>query len=119
MKFSFPKIIILVIFALAVVAGGVYYWPSSTPSIPADLVVAKQLVKSADIVLAKADASPQIPKYNLPLKTSDIANYQKLSERIKLSSEALSLLEKNGFAVVSSPKNWAGNRTISPLFTLN
>ena len=77
------------------------------PSLPAEIVLAKRLIKPEDIVLEKIDVTPKIPKYNLPLKTKDIANYQKFSEKIQLSPKALSLLEKNGFVVIPTPKDIA------------
>jgi hypothetical protein len=75
--------------------------PSTLPSI----VLAKTLIKPENIVIEKVDVKPQIPSYNLPLQTKDISNYQEFSEKIKLSPKALSLLEKNGFAVIPTPEN--------------
>jgi hypothetical protein len=69
------------------------------------IVLAKSLIKSDDIVLEKIDVIPKIPSYNLPLKTKDISNWQKFSEKISLNSEAQSLLEKNGFVVIPTPEN--------------
>ena len=112
---SFRKAIIILIgiVVLVGVTGGIFYWqkkktepkrpipvtpsPTKTQSptkIPATLTLAKRLIKSEDIVLEKVDVSPQIPPYQLPLKVKDISNYQKFSEKIQLSSEALSLLKK-------------------------
>ncbi len=78
---------------------------SAVPSPQAAVILAKQLIKPEDIVLEKADVTPQIQKYDLPLKTKDISNFQKFSEKIQLSFQALSLLQKNGFAVVSTPES--------------
>lgn len=118
---GFPRNFLIVVVALLVVAGvvGIFYWQSKSkltpkpPSpvspgpikIPAELAAAKRLIKPKDIVLEKVDVGPKIPKYNLPLKTKDITNYQKFSQKIQLSPKALSLLEKNGFVVVPTPKD--------------
>jgi len=81
--------------------------PSITkePTTPSSVVLAKTLIKPEDIIVEKVDVKPQIPSYDLPLQTKDISNYQEFSEKIKLSPEALSLLEKNGFAVIPTPEN--------------
>ena len=83
--------------------------PTSYPptKIPAELTLAKRLIKSEDIVLEKVDVSLQIPPYQLPLKIKDISNYQKFSEKIQLSPKALSLLKQNGFVVIPTPKDIA------------
>ena len=47
--------------------------------------------------------SLQAPQYELPLRTSKISNFQDFSAKISLSDAALSLLEKNGFVVISNP----------------
>ncbi len=75
------------------------------PSTPSSVVLAKTLIKPENIVAEKVEVNPQIPHYDLPLQTKDISNYQKFSEKIKLSPKALSLLEKNGFAVIPTPEN--------------
>lgn len=80
---------------------------SPTPSpilLSNEIILAKRLIKPEDIFLEKIDVIPKIPKYNLPLKITDIANYQKFSEKIQLSPKALSLLGKNSFVVVPTPK---------------
>ena len=130
-------IILIAVIILSGVIGGVFYWqkreikpqppsiqppafqpptpqpstvppsPLQPPSVPAEIVLTKRLIKSEDIVLEKVDVIPKIPKYNLPLKTTDIANFQKFSEKIPLSSRALSLLKENGFVVIPTPKEIA------------
>ncbi len=45
----------------------------------------------------------QVPQYQLPLPADQISNYDTFSESIPLSSEALDLLEKNGFVVIKNP----------------
>ncbi|MDI6591813.1 MAG: DUF3160 domain-containing protein [Patescibacteria group bacterium] len=123
-EFGFSKITLIILITFLVgagIIGGIFYWQkkevqppsqpplvqppiSPSPSQPVELAVAKRLIKSEDIVLEKVDVVPQIPKYNLPLKTEDISNWQKFSKKIQLNPKALSLLEKNGFVVIPTPK---------------
>ena len=49
------------------------------------------------------EASPQVPQYQLPLKASEISNFQSFSSKIRLSDDALELLERNGFVVIDNP----------------
>jgi len=51
------------------------------------------------------DIELKTAQYNLPLKTSQISNYQDFSKKISLSDGALSSLNKNGFAVIDNPFN--------------
>jgi hypothetical protein len=74
------------------------------PPLPTEVILTKRLIKPEDIVLEKIDVTPKIPKYSLPLKTTDIANYQEFSEKIQLSQKALSYLFQNGFVVIPTPK---------------
>jgi len=116
--------VIIILIDVVILAGviGIFYWqkkgtkpsPQLTPvtptfspptEIPAELTLAKRLIKSEDIVLEKVNVNPQIPPYQLPLEIKDISNYQKFSEKIKLSPKALSLLKKNGFVVIPTPKS--------------
>ncbi len=117
-KFDSVKLVLVIVVVILILGGitsGILYWlkrtnPKISPvpglkSLPitAELTVAKRLIKSEDIVLAKTDVTPQIPEYSLPLKMEDIYNYQKFSEKIQLSPSALSLLEKNGFVAIETP----------------
>jgi hypothetical protein len=43
-----------------------------------------------------------IPPYSLPLKASEIANYDKFIQNISLTNESRNLLYKNGFVVIES-----------------
>lgn len=103
-------ILIVVVIIVLAGAGGVLLYlkkgepePGSGPgSIEGILTAEKRLIKSEDIVLEKVDVIPQIPQYNLPVKTEDISNWEKFSEKIQLSSGAKSLLEKNGFVAVNT-----------------
>ena len=47
----------------------------------------------------------KVTPYDLPLKTEDISNYNDFSGKISLSSEAMALLEKNGFVIIKNPFN--------------
>lgn len=135
--FGFSKVILVFLIAIVIlvgVIGGVFYFkreeapsgPSSTPvgpvsptvpsEVPAEIVLAKRLITSENIILEKSDVIPKIPKYDLPLKITDISNYQKFSEKIQLSPQVLSLLEKNGFVVIQTPRDIADNKISSPLF---
>jgi len=81
--------------------------PSTVPSISAEAILSKSLITPEDIVVEKIDITPQVPPYDLPLNLGEVANFQKFSEKIKLSSKALSLLANNGFVVIPTPKDIA------------
>lgn len=51
------------------------------------------------------DINLQVSQYSLPLKTSQISNFSDFSAKISLSNDALKLLEKNGFVVITNPFN--------------
>jgi len=57
-------------------------------------------------------------QYELPLKTTEISNYDGFSGKIQLSSEALDLLNKNGFVVIKNPFNDKLESITSPYETL-
>jgi len=67
------------------------------------LAVNKRLIQPEDIAIEKINIQPQIPAYQLPLSEKDIANWGKFSQKIKLSNEAKTLLDKNGFVVTDTP----------------
>ncbi len=120
-------VVLVAIILLTGIAGGAFYLKNETakpqPSlitqrkdqpeepiikptpVPAEVTLAKRLIKSDSIVMEKVTVDPQVSQYALPLKTKDISNYQKFSEKVKLSPEALSLLKKNGFVVIPTPEN--------------
>jgi len=68
-----------------------------------EVILTKHLINPEDILIEEVEISPSIPAYSLPLSTVKIANYQKFSEKIKLSPEPLFLLKKNGFVVIPTP----------------
>jgi len=131
-KIGFTKIFLIILVAVVIltgIIGGALYLrkrgvkplpptvqpPTTKPSpLPAEIILAKRLIKPEDIVLEKIDVTPKIPRYNLPLKTTDIANYQKFSEKIKLSQKALSYLFQNGFVVIPTPKE-IGEKELSSI----
>ena len=45
----------------------------------------------------------RVPQYQLPLQTVKISNFDKFNRAIRLSEDAKSVLEKNGFVVISNP----------------
>jgi len=55
--------------------------------------------------LTPLDITLQVSQYNLPLKTNQIYNFGDFSTKISLSTDALSLLEKNGFVIINNPFN--------------
>lgn len=57
-------------------------------------------------------------QYSLPLKQSEISNYADFSGKIKLSKEALNLLNKNGFVVIENPFNDKTDTVTAPYKTL-
>jgi hypothetical protein len=49
------------------------------------------------------ETSLRVLQYQLPLKASEISNFQSFSSKIRLSDAALGLLERNGFVVIDNP----------------
>ncbi|AKB19220.1 hypothetical protein MSWHS_2357 [Methanosarcina sp. WWM596] len=45
----------------------------------------------------------EVPTYSLPLKASEIANYDDFIQKIPLTNESRDLLYKNGFVVIENP----------------
>ncbi|MCK5475165.1 MAG: DUF3160 domain-containing protein [Candidatus Pacebacteria bacterium] len=64
------------------------------------------------------DIELQTAQYSLPLKTSQISNYQDFSEKIPLGDKALSSLNKNGFAVIDNLFNPSEEDITNPYKTL-
>ena len=118
-------IILLVVAVAAATTASIYYlrknelgpWSPSEPEPGPEpgpgpyphvtLAAEKRLIDPTDIVLETVDVTPQIPSYNLPLKTADIANFEKFAKKIQLGSEALGLLTKNGFVAITTPEDIA------------
>jgi hypothetical protein len=111
-------VLILVVIILAAGVGAVFYFYQQKLSlnqnnnlnmiVPKEkeialLAVNKRLIQPEDIEIEKINIQPQIPAYQLPLSEKDIANWEKFSQKIKLSDEAKTLLDKNGFVVTDTP----------------
>jgi hypothetical protein len=55
--------------------------------------------------LEALDIELKAPQYDLPLKESDIMNYEEFSQRFLTDEAALEKLKENGFVVISNPYN--------------
>ncbi|MDY9924715.1 DUF3160 domain-containing protein [Methanosarcina sp.] len=55
--------------------------------------------------LEALDIELKVPQYDLPLKESDIMNYEEFSQRFLTDEAALEKLKGNGFVVISNPYN--------------
>jgi len=51
----------------------------------------------------KLQFEADVPAYSLPLKASEIANYDDFIQKIPLTNESMDLLYKNGFVVIENP----------------
>ncbi|WP_394295984.1 DUF3160 domain-containing protein [Methanosarcina acetivorans] len=51
----------------------------------------------------KLQFEADVPAYSLPLKVSEIANYDDFIQKIPLANESIDLLYKNGFVVIENP----------------
>lgn len=81
--------------------------PSTLKLEPIDLsdVKTEKLNFTEHYSLIPLDITLRVPPYNLPLPTDEISNFPDFSSKVPLSSEALRLLEKNGFVVIDNPFN--------------
>lgn len=68
--------------------------------------------------LDSLDIELKTAQYNLPLRTSQISNYKDFSKKISLDNNALSSLNKNGFAVIDNPFNPNEEDITNPYKTL-
>ena len=60
---------------------------------------------SSHYTLNALDIILKAPQYSLPLKTSDIENFNDVSSEIYLSDEEIKELEQNGFVIIRNPFN--------------
>ncbi len=60
----------------------------------------------------------QAPQYSLPLKTDEIANFEEFSAHLRLSDDAVRMLETNGFVVITNPFNPQEEDITEPYNTL-
>ena len=123
-------LLMLVIMGIALLVGSNYRIPIITKQAsqkqgilktePIDLsnISTDKLAFAKYYLLDPLDIELQAAQYNLPLKTSQISNYQDFSKKISLDDEALSLLQKNGFAVVDNPFNSSEEDITNPYKTL-
>jgi hypothetical protein len=58
-----------------------------------------------NFLLNPLNTSLEVMEYSLPLKSTEISNFLAFSKNLSLSQDASSLLEKNGFVVISDPFN--------------
>jgi hypothetical protein len=65
---------------------------------------------SSDSVNIKLQAT----QYDLPLQTSEVSNFQDFTNKISLSKDAVSHLEKNGFVVIKYPDNIITDQIAQP-----
>ena len=132
---AFSKLLILIILAVFI-GGGILAWQywkvpeEVTPSVPAEKPTLKTEpidlagVSTEKISLAKyyslnsLDISLSASQYSLPLQTSQISNFNDFSKKISLSNNALSLLGKNGFAVINNLFNPEEEDITKPYKTL-
>jgi len=81
-------------------------------------ISAEKLAFAKYYSLDPLDIELKAAQYNLPLETSQISNYKDFSEKISLDDKVLSLLNKNGFAVVDNPFNPKEEDITNPYKTL-
>jgi len=100
--FNFSKIILVFLISLSflIVTGNVF----------GEAILDKQLIRPDDILKEKVEVTPGIPTYSLPLRIEDISNYQDFSNKLQLSPESFSLLQKNGFTVIPTPTDIADTK---------
>lgn len=67
------------------------------------VIPTKQFIEPNNMLPGELEIIPSIPAYPLPLNMTKINNFQNFSEKIQLSPEALTLLQKNGFVVIPTP----------------
>jgi hypothetical protein len=94
--------------------------PSTLKTEPIDLS-AVQIEKLSFVKyysLSPLNITLQVPQYSLPLGTHEIYNFDDFSKKIPLGNDALSLLEKNGFVVISNPFNPEEEYITQPYKTL-
>lgn len=100
--FNFYKIILVFLISLSflTVTGNVF----------GEVILDKQLIRPDDILKEEVEVTPGIPTYSLPLRIEDISNYQDFCNKLQLSPESFSLLQKNGFAVIPTPPDIADTK---------
>ena len=132
------KIWIIIIFAIFI-TGGIFAWQylgvpeegvppeeeippeeSTLETKPVDLsgLVTEKINLSKYYSLAALDIPLQASQYSLPLVASRISNFSDFSKKISLGTDALNLLENNGFVVINNPFDSKEEDIIQPYKTL-
>ena len=62
----------------------------------------KLLIQAKDIILKPIQITPQVPSYSLPLETSQINNFKRVSQYINFPQAVLNSLQNKGFAIFPS-----------------
>jgi len=101
-SFNFSKIILVFLISLSflIVTGNAF----------SEVILDKQLIRPDDILKEEVKVTPGIPTYSLPLRVEDISNYQDFCNKLQLSPESFSLLQKNGFVVIPTPPDIADTK---------
>ena len=101
-SFNLLKIILVFLISLSflTVTGNVF----------GEVILDKQLIRPDDILKEEVEVTPGIPTYSLPLRIEDISNYQDFCNKLQLSPESFSLLQKNGFVVIPTPPDIADTK---------
>jgi len=77
---------------------------SSSFSVSEATIISKQLLNEKELFMTEElDLNPGVPPYSLPLQLDTISNYPDLSQKIKLSSSAIRLLQANSFTIIPTP----------------
>ena len=112
---GFYNLILLILMFIIISVSGTPVFSISDKSISTKRLIGWEDIE--DTLIEKTEIVPKIPEYSLPLKIKDIFNYQKFSDKIKLSPRALSLLQKNGFVVIPTPEDIAESEVFLPFST--
>jgi len=112
---GFYNLILLILMFIIISVSGTPVFSISDKSISTKRLIGWEDIE--DTPIEKTEIVPKIPEYSLPLKIKDIFNYQKFSDKIKLSPRALSLLQKNGFVVIPTPEDIAESKVFLPFST--
>jgi len=133
---GFSRVVVIIIVATIILGSvaGIYIWrrsesaknpPTNNPSTSQNptepqqtisFVLSKTFPTISETTPSNSDVTPQIPSYNLPLKPSDISNYEKFLNKIPLTDNAKKILLKNGFVVIDTPADIA-NKEVPSYFT--
>ncbi|GAB4116322.1 MAG: DUF3160 domain-containing protein [Candidatus Caldatribacteriota bacterium] len=94
---------VVIVFIILLIVSFLYstsFYSSEVIPINKNFLSEKRLFSEEEL-----DLHPAVPPYSLPLSLDTISNYQDLVQKIKLSSSAVYLLQKNGFTVIQTPED--------------